>query len=73
MFHVCLCYSLQPYDHLLGMGWPLGSLVCNVSSCFCHFPIYGVLGQVWYLIAPIPEFCLFLLRGFGFGGPCFAV
>ena len=23
----------------------------------CHFP-YGVLGQVWYLIASIPDLCL---------------
>ena len=26
-FLVC---SLQPCGHLLGKGWPLGSLVCNV-------------------------------------------
>ena len=30
---------LQPYNHLLGKGWPLGSLVCDVFWCFCHFPI----------------------------------
>ena len=24
----------------LGKGWPLGSLVCDVSLCFCHFPIW---------------------------------
>ena len=35
-FLVC---SLQPCGHLLGKGWPLGSLVCYVLLCFCHFPI----------------------------------
>ena len=39
MFHVRLCYAVQPCDHLLRMGSPFGSLVC----CFlvlCHFPIW---------------------------------
>ena len=36
----CLTCTLQPCGHLLGMGWPLGSLVCDVSSCFCHFPMW---------------------------------
>ena len=40
----CLVCSLQPCDHLLGKGWPLGSLVCGVSLCFCHFPIMQCLG-----------------------------
>ena len=32
-----LCFtSLQACDHLLGKGWSLG----DVSSCFCHFPIW---------------------------------
>ena len=26
----CLVFSLQPCGHLLGKGWPLGSLVCDV-------------------------------------------
>ena len=26
--------------HLLGKGWPLGSLVCYVLLCFCHFPLW---------------------------------
>ena len=46
MFHVSLAYclvrSLQPCDHLLEKGGSLGSLVCDVFLCFCHFPIYGV-------------------------------
>ena len=47
----CLsCYlvcSLQPCGHLLGKGWPLGFLVCDVNLCvfFFTFPC-GVLGQV---------------------------
>ena len=41
--------------HLLGKGWPLGSrLWCLLWVC--HFPI-GILGQVWYLIVSIPDFC----------------
>ena len=34
-FLVC---SLQPCGHLLGTGWPLGSLVYDVFV-FCHFPM----------------------------------
>ena len=34
----CLVNFLQPCDHLLGKGWPLGSLVCYVFLCFCHIP-----------------------------------
>ena len=36
-FLVC---SLQPCGHLLGKGLPLGSLVCDVFLCFCHFPMW---------------------------------
>ena len=45
----------MPCSHLLGKGWPLGSrLWClTVSS---SLPI-GILGQVWYLIVSIPDFC----------------
>ena len=31
---------LQLFGHLLGKGWPPGSLVCDVFLCFCHFPIW---------------------------------
>ena len=41
----CLGCSLQPCDHLLGKGWPLGSLVYCV---FVTFP-FGVPDQVWVL------------------------
>ena len=37
LLHVC---SLQPCGHLLGKGKPLGSLVCGVYLCFCHFPMW---------------------------------
>ena len=53
----CLVCSLQPCDHLLGKGWPLGFLVYDVFLCFVTLP-YGVLGQVWYLILSIPELCV---------------
>ena len=36
----CLVCSSQPYGHLLGKGWPLGFLVCDVFLCFCHFPMW---------------------------------
>ena len=36
-FRVC---SLQPVGHLLGKGWPFGSLVCDVFNRFCHFPMW---------------------------------
>ena len=34
-----LVFSLQPCGHLLGKGWPLGLLVCEVLLC----PGSGVL------------------------------
>ena len=35
----CLVCPLQPCGHLLGKGWPLGSLVCDVFLCYSHFPM----------------------------------
>ena len=35
----CLVCPLQPCCHLLGKGWPLGSLVCDVFLCYSHFPM----------------------------------
>ena len=37
----CLVYFLQACDHLLGKGWPLGSLVCDVFLCLfvCLFVV----------------------------------
>ena len=56
MLPVC---SLQPCNHLLGKGYPLGFLVCCVFLLlfFVTFP-YGVPGQVLYLIVLIPDLCL---------------
>ena len=34
------CLFLEPSGHLLGKGCPLGSLVCDVFLCVCHFPIW---------------------------------
>ena len=42
-------------------GCPLGSLICDVFFCFCHFSIC-VLSQVWYFIVSIPD--IFLLPYF---------
>ena len=47
-----LAYVMQPCGHLLGKGKHLGSPVCDVFLCFCHF-LFGILGQVWYLIVSI--------------------
>ena len=38
------------------MRWPLGSIYV-MFIVFVTFP-YGVLVQVWYLIALIPDLCL---------------
>ena len=35
----CLACYLQPCDHLLGKGLPVGSLECCVLLCLCHIPI----------------------------------
>ena len=40
--------------HLLGKGLPFGYRLWPLTVC--HFPI-GILGQVWYLIVPIPDHC----------------
>ena len=37
--------------------WSLALLYVMFNCVFVTFP-YGVLGQVWYLIAPIPDLCL---------------
>ena len=43
--------SLQPCDHLLGKGWPIGSFVYEVSLSFCYFPIWCLgSGVVLYCI-----------------------
>ena len=34
----CHVFFLQSCGHLLDMGWPLGSLVCDVFLCLYHLP-----------------------------------
>ena len=47
----CLVSFLQPCGHLLESACPLGSLVCDISLCFCHFPIWCLeSGVVLYCI-----------------------
>ena len=36
------------------------ALLCVMFSCVFVTFSYGVLGQVWYLIVSIPDFCLLL-------------
>ena len=50
--------SLKPCGHLLGKGWHLGLLVCDVFLCFVTF-LFDVLGQVSALDCT-PDICLFL-------------
>ena len=56
LFMFCVCHvfesvHLLPCGHLPRKGSSLGSC-CN----FVTFPC-GILGQVWYLIVLIPDFC----------------
>ena len=78
--------SLRHCGRLLRMGWqrvdPKSLLLVVFPCVFVTFP-YTVLGQVWYLIVSIPDFCLplyfavlslfvvapIMCRGFVFG-PC---
>ena len=36
VFVMLSCLFIEPFGHLLGKGWPLGSLVWF----FCYFPIW---------------------------------
>ena len=55
-----VCF-LPPCGHLLGKGSALLALLYAMFHCaFVTFP-YGVLGQVWYLIASIPDLFFFSL------------
>ena len=59
VFAFCDVCFLQPCGHLLGKGWTLDSLVCDVFLSFFTFLLSpGVLGQVRYLIVSIPDHCL---------------
>ena len=54
------CLFRAALRSLAGKGLTYGSLVCCVFLYFVIFQ-YGVPGQVWYLIVPIPDLCLPLL------------
>ena len=51
-----VCFA-QSCGHLLGKGWPLGSPVCDVFVCFCHFLI-RCPESGGTLIVSIPNLCL---------------
>ena len=41
LFMFRVCHALQACGHLLGKGWPIGWLVCDIFVlCFCHFPMW---------------------------------
>ena len=60
LFMSCVCHAFASvHCCLMVTCWEradLLALVCDVSLCFCHFPI-GILGQVWYLNVSIPDLC----------------
>ena len=62
MFHVCDAVLSVPC-HLVAARWERADLLALLyvmfSCVFVTLP-YGVLGQVWYLIALIPDLCFFL-------------
>ena len=49
VFHVCHADLSITCSHLLRKNLPLGSFVCDVFLRNFTF-LFGVLGQVWYLI-----------------------
>ena len=53
----CRIYLLQSCGHLLGKGWPLGSLICGDLLCFITSQ-WGVLGQMWYLSVSVADLCI---------------
>ena len=61
----CSCFldcSLQPCAHLIGKGWPLGSLVSQYVMFNCVFVTFlcDVLGQLWCLVVMIPDLSYFV-------------
>ena len=40
MFGRLSCLFIVALWSPAGKGWPLGSLVCYVLLCFCHFPTW---------------------------------
>ena len=58
--HICLCCAVLSDPCSLVMALAHGSLVCDFLCVFVTFQC-GVSGQVWSLIASIPDLCLFPL------------
>ena len=57
----CHAYLLQPCGHLLGKGWPLGSLVCDVFLLFLSLShTIPCPGSCVLFIVSIPCLCLLL-------------
>ena len=54
---------MSKLHHLLGKGFLLQSLVCDVNCIFVTSP-HGVLGQVLCLIALLSDLCYFTYFGF---------
>ena len=64
----CLVFAIPLYASVymcLVVTWweraDLWAFVCGVLLCVCYFPI-GILGQVWYWIVSIPDFCTLTLN-----------
>ena len=62
MFRICLCYAVLsvPCNLVITCWKKAGFLVlfCVMFSCVFVTFLYGVMGQVWYLIVSIPDICL---------------
>ena len=55
LFVTCVCRALASVHGWLVVAWGM-PLVCDVCCGFVAFP-FGILGQVWYLIASVPDPC----------------
>ena len=53
----CRVCPLQPCGHLLGNGWPLDPLVCDIFLCYSHFPMCCP-GSGWFGEDLVPVKCI---------------
>ena len=63
MFHVCLYYVLSVPCSLVITCWEradLLAILCVIFPCVFVTFLYGVSGQVWYLIVSIAGLCLLI-------------
>ena len=61
VFRVFLCHIVLSVPCSLVVCWErtdLLVLLCVMFSCDFVTFLYGVLGQVWYLVVSIPDLCL---------------